>query len=458
MVQLDQPRFRPYGRKHIDVLPQLEGISRDQQIALKAVSAVVPFRVNEYILDELIDWDDIPADPIYQLTFPQAGMLDHSEFLRMQDLVVSGADRGQLQRSARAIQMRMNPHPAGQMRLNVPTLDGEPLPCCQHKYRETVLYFPAQGQTCHAFCTYCFRWPQFVGMERLEIASGEARKLVDYLRRRTEVTDVLVTGGDPMIMAGRVLRRLLEPLLGVGLDHIQSIRIGSKALSYWPYRFTTDPDADEILRLFEDIVDSGRQLAFMAHFSHFRELQTREVERAMRRILGTGAMIRTQAPLLHHINDDPDCWVEMWNRQVRLGAVPYYMFVARNTGPRHYFEVPLARGLRIFTAAYSQVSGLARTVRGPSMSASPGKVLVDGVTTIGDDKAFVLKMIQGRDASWVNRIFLARFDSQAAWLDELEPPIGDGEFFFQPCMRALERGVWIPEWQEDDDLSACEGA
>ena len=440
------------------MLPQLEGISRDQRIALKAASAVVPFRVNDYILDELIDWDDIPADPIYQLTFPQAGMLDHSEFVRMQDLVVSGADRAQVERSARGIQMRMNPHPGGQMQLNVPSVDGESLPGCQHKYRETVLYFPAQGQTCHAFCSYCFRWPQFVGIEKMRFASGEAETLAAYLREHTEVTDVLVTGGDPMVMSSRALRRILEPLSGEGLEHIQSIRIGSKALSYWPYRFTTDPDADDLLRLFARIAASGRQLAFMAHFSHPRELGTSEVERAMRRILGTGAVIRTQAPLLHHINDDPGCWAEMWNRQVRLGAVPYYMFVVRDTGPRHYFEVPLARGLRIFTDAYSQVSGLARTVRGPSMSATPGKVLVDGVTTIGDEKVFVLKMIQGRDASWVNRVFFARFDSQAAWLDELEPAFGGREFFFDPYLRALDRGAWIPEWQEEDDLSACKGA
>ena len=90
MAYLDQPRFRPYGRKHLELLPQLEAVSRDQLIALKAVSAVLPFRVNQYILEELIDWGDIPADPIYQLTFPQAGMLERSDFLRLQDLVVRG--------------------------------------------------------------------------------------------------------------------------------------------------------------------------------------------------------------------------------------------------------------------------------------------------------------------------------------------------------------------------------
>lgn len=458
MATIDNPRFRPYGRKHLESLPQLDGLSRDQRTALNAVSAVLPFRVNSYVLDKLIDWGDIPSDPIYQLSFPQAGMLEHNDFVRMQDLVVSGASESELGSAARHIQMRMNPHPGGQLQLNVPSVDGEALPGCQHKYRETVLYFPARGQTCHAFCTYCFRWAQFVGIDRLRFASREIDLLVRYLRQHDEVTDVLITGGDPMIMATTSLRRIIDALLSEGLDHVRSIRIGSKALSYWPHRFTTDADADDLLRLFEAVVSAGKQLAFMAHFSHPRELQTAEVRRATSRILGTGTVIRSQSPMVRHINDDPDTWAEMWLEQARQGVVPYYMFVARDTGPKHYFEVPLARALRIFSNAYARVSGLGRTVRGPSMSATPGKVLVDGIAEVGGEKVFVLKMIQGRDPSWANRVFFARFDSQAHWLGELEPAFGEQEFFFERSMRAMNDGSWLPEWQDEEDLSACEGA
>jgi KamA family protein len=342
--------------------------------------------------------------------------------------------------------------------LNVPEVDGRQLPGCQHKYRETVLFFPAAGQTCHAYCTYCFRWPQFAHMERQRFASHEVDLLVDYLRAHPEVTDVLVTGGDPMIMSAAVLRRNVAPLLSAELDHLDTIRIGTKALSYWPHRFTTDRDADEVLRLFDDVVSSGRQLALMAHFSHCRELQTATVREAIRRIRDTGAVIRSQAPLIRHVNDDSDAWAQMWREQVQLAVVPYYMFVERDTGPRHYFEVPLARGLRIFDRACAEVSGLARTVRGPSMSATPGKVLVDGISTVGDEKVFILKMIQGRDARWVNRVFFARFDSQAVWLDDLEPAFGEREFFFERSMRGLTDGTWLPEWQRSQAFAACEGA
>ena len=93
---IDQPRFRAYGRRHLDRLPEINRLSIEQRAALKAVSSVLPFRVNDYVLRELIDWDDIPNDPIYQLTFPQAGMLELARYaifrfrLLDESLVVAG--------------------------------------------------------------------------------------------------------------------------------------------------------------------------------------------------------------------------------------------------------------------------------------------------------------------------------------------------------------------------------
>jgi L-lysine 2,3-aminomutase len=322
--------------------------------------------------------------------------------------------------------MRLNPHPAGQLALNVPDLGEEPLPGVQHKYHETVLVFPKQGQTCHAYCTYCFRWAQFVDEPGLKMATSDIDRITGYLRGHREVTSVLITGGDPMIMGAGVLRRYIEPLLGPGLEHVESIRIGSKSLAYWPHRFVTDPDADETLRLFEQIVATGRTLAFMAHFSHPRELEPAVVAEAVRRIRGTGALIRTQAPLIRTINDESHIWAGMWRTQVRMGMIPYYMFVERDTGPQDYFAVPLARGYQVFRDAYRNVSGLARTVRGPSMSATPGKVCVDGITELAGQQVFVLHMIQARDPGLVGTPFFARFDPDATWISDLEPAFADG--------------------------------
>ena len=437
-------RARPHGgfqaltRRHLDTISQLGSVTEDERFAMRVVSAVLPFRTNRYVIDHLIDWDRVPDDPVYRLVFPQQGMLEDGDFRRVADLVVRGAERQEIERAAVEIRAGLNPHPAGQQEFNIPNEDGEIFEGLQHKYRETVLFFPSQGQTCHAYCTFCFRWAQFVGEKELKISSKDAVGLHRYLADHPRISDVLFTGGDPMIMKTRVMDRYLRAFIDdPALAHVQNIRIGTKALTFWPHRFVQDEDADDLLRLFEDLVRAGRHVAIMAHFNHWQEMRTDVVREAIRRIRSTGAVIRSQAPLLANINDDPDIWARMWREQVRLGVIPYYMFVERDTGPRHYFEVPLVRCWEVFRGAVRQVSGLARTVRGPSMSATPGKVEVLGVQEVAGEKVFVLRFLQGRDPDWVGRPFFARFDPEATWLDRLEPAFGAESFFFEDGLRAL---------------------
>jgi KamA family protein len=437
-VRVRAREFKVYQRKDIDSIPQLSILSPEELLGMKAVSAVLPFRTNNYVVEKLIRWDRVPDDPMYQLTFPQREMLSDEDFNTMLELVRRDADPAELQVAARKIQQGLNPHPAGQMELNVPSVDGEPVPGIQHKYRETVLFFPSQGQTCHAYCTYCFRWPQFVGIDELKFASRESQNLTGYLREHPEVSSVLFTGGDPLIMKTSVLRRYIEPLLEPGLEHVTSIRLGTKAPAYWPYRFVTDKDSDDLMRLFEQVRKAGKHLALMAHFSHPRELETPIAQAAIRRMHANGAVVRCQAPLIRHVNDSSTTWADMWRLQVQLGAVPHYMFVERDTGPKNYFDVPLARALEIFNTAYRRVSGLARTVRGPSMSATPGKVKVLGINEIHGEKVFVLTFEQARDPAWVGRVFFAKFSPTASWLDQLQPALGEKDFFFEPEMREIK--------------------
>jgi len=430
--------FRLYNRKNFRSIGQLASMPRGITRGIDIAAVVFPFRVNNYVVDELIDWQKIPDDPIFRLTFPQLGMLEETDREGIEGLFAINAPPSDIRRAAERIQVRLNPHPAGQLQLNVPVEDGKVYYGMQHKYRETVLYFPSQGQNCHAYCSYCFRWAQFTGIDGLKFMNKRPQDLAEYLDRHPEVTDVLYTGGDPLTMSTRLIRRYVAPLLDRKREGLSTIRFGSKALAYWPYRFLTDRDADDLLRLFEQIVAGGLHLAIMAHFSHPRELETPAVQAAIKRILATGAQIRCQAPLVRHVNDKPEIWSDMWRKQVTLGAVPYYMFVPRDTGPQHYFEVPLVDAFRIFSKAYRRVSGLCRTVRGPSMSATPGKVLIDGITDIGGERVFVLKFIQGREPEWVNRIFFARYDETAAWLDDLQPAFGEKQFFFKPGLRLLK--------------------
>jgi L-lysine 2,3-aminomutase len=229
----------------------------------------------------------------------------------------------------------------------------------------------------------------------------------------------------------------VEPLLEI--PHLRNIRIGSKALAYWPYRFLTDPDAEDLLSLFRKVHQAGKHLALMAHFNHPNELKTEAVKQATQRVRDTGAQIRTQSPLLRHINDDSDTWAELWKMQVEMGMVPYYMFVVRDTGAQHYFAVPLVEAWRIFRNAYNQVSGLSRTVRGPSMSCDPGKVQVDGVMEVHGERVIVLKAIQGRNPDWVGRPFFAQYDERAIWLDDLKPAFGEASFFYEEELERMYR-------------------
>jgi hypothetical protein len=115
------------------------------------------------------------------------------------------------------------------------------------------------------------------------------------------------------------------------------------------------------------------------------------------------------------------------------------MFVARDTGAQHYFALPLVRAWQIFRDAYQQVSGLCRTVRGPSMSANPGKIQVLGVTEVRGEKLIELRFIQGRDPDWVHRPFFAQYDETATWLNELKPPFGEKQFFFEQELEEFYR-------------------
>ena len=423
--------FRIYTRHNLHEIRQLRRLSEEQRFAIQVVAQVLPFRVNNYVIDHLIAWDDVPHDPIFRLVIPQPEMLAPEHFVHIANLLRSGADKQIIRAAAEEIHLQLNPHPAGQTTVNVPRIGNEYLQGAQHKYHETLLFFPSQGQTCHSYCTFCFRWAQFVENRELRISAREVATLHEYLQSHHELTDLLITGGDPLVMKASRLGEYLRPLTAPEFEHVRNIRIGTKALTFWPYRFVTDPDADDLLRLLSDLRRDGKHVAIMAHFEHGREMEGPVVREAVRRILETGAVIRTQAPVLRHINDDAEVWASMWRKQVHLGMIPYYMFVERDTGARRYFELPLARAYRIYQGAIRQVSGLARTARGPSMSAYPGKVEIQGIAEMDGEKVFVLRFIQARDPAWVQRPFFAKYDPEATWLDQLQPAFGKQKFFYE---------------------------
>lgn len=395
----------------------------------RVVSAVLPFKVSSYVVDELIDWAKAPDDPIYRLTFPHRDMLETEHFELVEEAVLAG-DKERIRQAVTKVQYALNPHPSNQLSMNVPQDNDLDAWGLQHKYSETLLVFPRQGQTCHSYCGYCFRWAQFVDRPELKQAVPGPETMTNYLDGHPEVTDVLLTGGDPLVMRTDLLASYLEPLLEPGREHVETIRIGTKALSFWPYRLLAGPEADSLLRLLERLTAAGKHVAMMLHLSHAAELQTDAVREALSRLSSTGAVLRAQAPVVQHVNDDPQTWADLWQAEVRNRVVPYYMFVERDTGARRYYGLPLARAAEIYRGAMQRVSGVGRTARGPVMSATPGKVAIDGVVELDRGPAFALRMLQARRPELVGRPFYAAYDPHAEWWDELRPyGARDREFF-----------------------------
>ncbi len=425
--------YKSYTLANFRKIPQIKNLSEQDLFDIEVVAHVFPFKVNNYLVEKVIDWQNYKNDPVFNLVFPNRGMLYEDEYETIAELLKKNAPKEQILEKANKIRFAHNPHPDGQLEKNVPEIDGHKLSGSQHKYRETILFFPKQGQTCHAYCTFCFRWPQFIGIDSLKFASKETRILIEYIHRNRSITDLLFTGGDPLIMSAKVLRTYIDPILEAKktgyIDNLKTIRFGTKSVVYWPYRYLTAPDAQEILDIFKDIRAAGLHLTIPLHINHWRELMTEEVQEAIYEIQQTGAIIRSQSPILNHINADSEVWKKKWQTEVELNIIPYYMFVARDTGAQHYFSIPLVKAWKIFNEAYRQVSGIARTVRGPSMSTTPGKILFNGVVEINGKKYFNLTFIQARNPKWVGRPFFAQYDEKAIWLDDLKPAFANNFFF-----------------------------
>ncbi len=117
-------RFKVFTARQLDKIEQLQRLDDDARFAMRVVANVLPFRVNEYVIEELIDWDQVPNDPIYQLTFPQKGMLAPEHFDKVAD-AMRGGDKAEIDATVAEVREALNPHPAGQMEHNIPEVDGE---------------------------------------------------------------------------------------------------------------------------------------------------------------------------------------------------------------------------------------------------------------------------------------------------------------------------------------------
>jgi len=425
------PKYKAYNIHTLESIPNLSKIDRGIIEDIKIVSEIYPFKTNNYVIDYLIDWEKGAEDPMFRLNFPHRGMLTEDVYdkLKWGKKSLSKSDFAEL---VDHVRQALNPHPAGQTSFNVPFENGAKLEGLQHKYLNTILYFPSHSQTCHAYCTFCFRWPQFVSNTELKFQAKEIAPLIRYLNYNPQITDVLLTGGDPMVMGPQILSKYIDALLEV--KTVKNIRIGTKSLSFWPFKFTEEEGYQETLNVLQKVPASGKHLAIMSHFNHPVELSSDIVTHAIRNLRGIGAEIRTQAPLLKTINNKSEIWSEMWERQVQLGLIPYYMFLPRDTGAQQHFAEDLKAALNIYKNAIQKVSGLSRTAKGPVMSVLDGKVeLLDCV-----DDVYYLRYLQHRNPGLAYKVFKGReIVDDPKWFTDLTAIDENDHQYFESSRKAV---------------------
>ncbi|GMV45732.1 MAG: hypothetical protein AMXMBFR66_11300 [Pseudomonadota bacterium] len=399
-----------------------------------------------------IDWDDYENDSIYQLVFPQPGMIGDDEVLAAYRAAATDEARAQV---VEGYLHRTNPHD-GNQHLNKPwfrNAEGglEILEGSQHKYPQCQLVFDKTTQTCFSFCTYCFRHAQVRGGEDMFIQE-DIRQIHDYLRLHPEVTDLLITGGDGGYMPVTRLEEYLRPLLeDPALRHVRTVRLASRALTYQP-EMILEARYGRMLALFDRCADHGLQVSWMAHFSTPKELLNIGTLAAIRRLQAHGVVVRSQSPIMKHISLFADAagrvdversaqnWIDLALVFANLKIGFHSMYCARPTGEHHYFAAPLADVETVFNKVYRSLSSINRPSRHISMTSSAGKISILGTAEVDGERLFALKFTEGRNIEWLDKVFLARYDARQNTVDKLEP-LGGGEFFYREELQQIEAAL-----------------
>ena len=448
MLFSDREILRAQGIPEVVAILAENGIHLGDLTERELFVEVYRFKATRHALNS-VNWQDYERDSMYQLMFPQPGMM-RKDLLERYAATASPEDRSRI---ASDYVHETNPHDGHQL-LNKAWIeldDGgiDLVEGSQHKYPPCMLIFDKTTQECFAFCTYCFRHAQVRGDLDMFI-QDDVDQVHAYLRDHPEVTDLLITGGDAGYMPVERLRDYVLPILeDRRLLHVRTIRLGSRMLTYEPERVLTK-QYEEMLALFDRMHDNGLEMTWVAHFSTPRELLNPSAIAAVRRLQRHGVVVRSQSPIMGHISlfrDDKgkvdversaQNWIDLANILGTLAIRFHSMYCARATGEHHYFTAPLADIDRIFSLIFRSVSSLNRPSRYITMTTSAGKLSILGVAEIGGRKAFALKFNEARNMEWMDRVFLAQYDETTNRVDLLTP-FDTTEFFFEEELREIEQ-------------------
>lgn len=409
---------------------------------------VYRFMVTKHTLNS-INWNNFAKDSLFQLTFPQPGMINE-ETTKKYVAAKSEEEKKKIVDEHRSL---TNPHD-GNQQLNKPWFETEDneleiIEGSQHKYPHVHLIFDKTTQSCFSFCTYCFRHAQVRGDEDMFI-QHETKPVHEYIKRHKEITDILITGGDAGYMPYERFAEYLLPVINdPELAHIKTIRLGTRVLSYYPEMILTK-EFEKILSLFKKLIDNGIQVAFMSHFSTPREVLNPSTVAAVRRLKSIGLTLKSQSPVMNHIslfkdeNGKTDIdgsaqnWIDLGHVFSMLGIGFHSMYCPRPTGEHHYFSTPLAEMNQVFSKVYRSLPSISRPSRYITMTSSAGKTSLLGVTEVNGEKLFVLKFNESRNMEWMDGVMLAKYDENETVIEKLEP-YENGKYFYEDELAEMEK-------------------
>ncbi len=357
-------------------------LSAEERARLERVAERFPFFCSSYYL-RLINFND-PEDPLRRVVVPDERELE---------------SWGRLDPSSE---------------VSYTVMEG-----VQHKYDSTVLVLASDR--CAGLCRYCFRKRLFLQTpEKREERLRDLAGLIRYLEKHPEVTNVIFSGGDALMLSTARLKELIEAVRRV--PHVRFIRLGSRILSYWPERILNDPELLEVLKTYSR---PGKRIYLVTHFDHPREI-TPEAEKACELLMRAGVHLLNQCPLIAGVNDDPGVLAELFRTLAGIGVSPYYVFQCRPTVGNKPYAVPIERGYRIFEAARGRVSGVAKRVRFV-MSHAMGKLEIVALTS----EHAIFKFHRAARNQDTGKVLVYRRNPEAYWLDDYQELVEEAPLFDQ---------------------------
>ena len=342
------------------------GLSPAETKKLKQVAEIHPMRVSPYYLS-LIDWNN-PNDPIRKMAVPSLKEFDLDGFYD-----TSGE------------------------------AENTKMPGLQHKYAETALILATNR--CATYCRHCFR-KRLVGLPTEEIVK-RFQDAADYITEHEEINNVLISGGDPLVLSNEVIKKFLDVLTTI--DHLSFIRFGSRTPVTLPSRLN-DP---ELLALFKRYSQIDRRIYVVTQFNHPREITPQSISAASK-LINAGVLLSNQTVLLKGVNDDSETLKTLMNNLVSIGVTPYYVFQCRPVKRvKTHFQVPICEGVRIVEEAKAKCNGHSKRFK-YVMSHKTGKIEILGIM----NGRIYFKYHEAKDRKNLGKMFKRRVEEKAGWLDD----------------------------------------